>query len=119
MHLVGYVAPQDLAALYSLATVLAYPSLSEGFGLPVLEAMACGTPVLTSNAPALREVAGDAALLVPPSDVDAIASGLTRLLEDAPLRAELQARGARRATLFSWDRCARETLAVYRRVAGR
>ena len=85
----------DLAALYSLATVFAYPSLWEGFGLPVLEAMACGTPVLTSNVSSLPEVAGDAAVLVPPTDVDAIADGLRRLLEDAALRADLAERGRR------------------------
>jgi len=109
----GYIEQEDLAALYSLATVFAYPSLWEGFGLPVLEAMACGTPVLTSNVSSLPEVAGDAALLVPPTDVDAIADGLTRLLGDAALRADLAARGLRRVAAFSWERCAQETLAVY------
>lgn len=109
----GYIAGDDVAALYSLATVFAYPSLWEGFGLPVLEAMACGTPVLTSDVSALPEVAGDAALFVPPTDVEAIADGLTRLLGDAALRADLGARGLRRAAAFSWERCARETLAVY------
>jgi len=109
----GYIAGDDVAALYSLATVFAYPSMWEGFGLPVLEAMACGTPVLTSDVSALPEVAGDAALLVSPTDVEAIADGLTRLLDDAALRADLAARGLRRAAAFSWERCARETLAVY------
>jgi glycosyltransferase involved in cell wall biosynthesis len=109
----GYIAGDDVAALYSLATVFAYPSLWEGFGLPVLEAMACGTPVLTSNVSALPEVAGDAALFVTPTDVEAIADGLARLLDDAALRAELGARGVRRTAAFSWKRCARETLAVY------
>jgi len=113
VRFVGYVAQEDIAALYSLATVFAYPSLWEGFGLPVLEAMACGTPVLTSDVSSLPEVAGDAALLVCPTDVDAIAGGLTRLLESAPLRADLAARGLCRAAAFSWERCARETLAVY------
>jgi glycosyltransferase involved in cell wall biosynthesis len=113
----GYVAAEDLAALYSLATVFAYPSLWEGFGLPVLEAMACGTPVLTSDVSSLPEVAGDAALLVPPTDVEAIADGLTRLLGDAALRSDLAARGLRRVAAFSWERCARETLAVYTKVA--
>jgi glycosyltransferase involved in cell wall biosynthesis len=114
----GYIEQEDLAALYSLATVFAYPSLWEGFGLPVLEAMACGTPVLTSNVSSLPEVTGDAALLVPPSDVDAIAERLTRLLEDEQLRRELSERGYRRAAQFSWERCARATLAVYGAVAG-
>ena len=109
----GYIAGDDIAALYSLATVFAYPSLWEGFGLPVLEAMACGTPVLTYDVSALPEVAGDAALLVPPTEVEAIADGLTRLLSDDALRADLVARGLRRAAAFSWERCARETLAVY------
>ncbi len=80
--------------------------------------MACGTPVLTSNVSSLPEVAGDAAVLVPPTDVDAIAEGLARLLEDGALRADLAERGARRAAEFSWERCARETLAVYEAVAG-
>ena len=114
----GYIAGDDVAALYSLATVFAYPSMWEGFGLPVLEAMACGTPVLTSDVSALPEVAGDAALLVSPTDVEAIADGLTRLLDDAALRADLAARGLRRAAAFSWERCARETLAVYTSVVG-
>lgn len=117
-HFPGYVRQDDLAAVYSLATVFAYPSLWEGFGLPVVEAMACGTPVLTSSVSSLPEVAGDAAVLVPPTDVDAIADGLARLLEDAALRADLAGRGQRRAARFSWERCARETLAVYRAVAG-
>jgi len=119
VHLIGYVEGEDLAALYSLATVFAYPSLWEGFGLPVLEAMACGTPVLTSDISSLPEVAGDAALLVPPEDVEAIGDGLARLLEDDALRAELAERGHRQAARFSWERCARETLAVYETVVGR
>jgi glycosyltransferase involved in cell wall biosynthesis len=116
VHFVGYIEQEDLAALYSLATVFAYPSLWEGFGLPVLEAMACGTPVLTSSVSSLPEVAGDAAILVQPTDVDAIGEGLGRLLEDGSLRADLSARGRGRAAEFSWERCARETLAVYERV---
>jgi len=116
VHLAGYVEGEDLAALYSLATVFAYPSLREGFGLPVLEAMACGTPVLTSDVSSLPEVAGEAAVLVPPTDIEAIADGLLRLLEDAALRADLGERGRRQAAGFSWERCARETLGVYNSV---
>jgi glycosyltransferase involved in cell wall biosynthesis len=114
----GYIEEADLAAVYSLATVFAYPSLWEGFGLPVLEAMACGTPVLTANVSSLPEGAGDAAVLVPPNDVDAIAEGLGRLLEDDTLRRQLSERGYRRAASFSWERCALETLAVYKAVTG-
>jgi glycosyltransferase involved in cell wall biosynthesis len=109
----GYVPGCDLPALYSLATVLAFPSLYEGFGLPVIEAMACGTPVLTSQCSALSEVAGDAGLLIDPLKVEAIAAGLIRLLNDAALRDELRARGLRRAAEFSWARAAEETVEVY------
>jgi glycosyltransferase involved in cell wall biosynthesis len=116
VQFVGYVEENDLPSVYSLATVFAYPSLYEGFGLPVLEAMQCGVPVLTSNVSALPEVAGEAALLVSPTEVEEIAEGLACLLEDADLRVEFQARGYRRAREFSWERCARETLAVYRSV---
>lgn len=118
VHFAGYIEEKDLAAVYSLATVFAYPSLWEGFGLPILEAMACGTPVLTSSVSSLPEVAGDAAVLVPPNDVDAIAEGLGRLLEDDTLRRQLSERGYHRAANFSWERCARETLAVYKSVTG-
>jgi glycosyltransferase involved in cell wall biosynthesis len=115
----GYVDGHDLAALYSMATVFAYPSLYEGFGLPVLEAMACGTPVLTSDLSSMPEVAGDAAVLVSPDDVGSIAAGLRGLLESASLRDELASRGRAQAARFSWDRCARQTLGVYRDVAAR
>ena len=119
VHFIGYVEENDLPVVYSLAAVFVYPSLYEGFGLPVLEAMQCGVPVLTSNVSSLPEVAGDAALLVTPTEVDDIAYGLKRILEDADLRAELRARGYQRAREFSWERCARETLAVYKDVYDR
>jgi glycosyltransferase involved in cell wall biosynthesis len=112
----GYVPDADLPALYTAATAFAFPSLYEGFGLPVLEAMACGTPVVTSNTTSLPEVAGDAALLVNPCDADAIAHALRRLLTDGPLRQDLRTRGLARAARFTWDRTARETVAVYRRL---
>lgn len=113
----GYVADQDLPAIYSLAGCFAFPSLFEGFGLPPLEAMACGCPVVCSNASSLPEVCADAALLVPPTDVAALTSALRRLLDDADLRADLRARGLRRASNFTWQMAAESTLAVYRVVA--
>jgi glycosyltransferase involved in cell wall biosynthesis len=108
----GYVDEADLAALYSGALVYIYPSLYEGFGIPVLEAQACGVPVMTSNNSSLPEVAGDAALLVDPTDVDAIADAMLRLATDDALRAELVQRGFENVKRFSWEKCARETLAV-------
>lgn len=112
----GYVPAADLPALYSAAQAFVFPSLYEGFGLPVIEAMACGTPVLTSDRSATSEVAGDAAVLVDPYSIDAIAGGLARLASDPALRADLGARGLSRAAAFSWRRAADETHAVYRRV---
>jgi glycosyltransferase involved in cell wall biosynthesis len=112
----GYVAQCDMPALYSGAAAFVFPSLYEGFGLPVLEAMACGAPVLTSNVSATAEVAGDAALLVDPLSEPGIAEGVRRLLQDEDLRAELRGRGLARASTFSWHRAAGETRAVYERV---
>lgn len=109
----GYVDAADLPALYSAASVFVYPSLYEGFGLPPLEAMACGTPVISSNAASLPEVIGDAAVAVSPTDTEALAQALADVLTNPDLRADLAARGRRRAAQFSWDRCAGETLAVY------
>jgi glycosyltransferase involved in cell wall biosynthesis len=122
VHFAGYVADDDLPALLSGALAFVFPSLYEGFGMPVLEAMACGAPVLTSNTSSLPEIAGDpsagagqaAALLVAPEDTAAIADGLARLATDPGLRAALRARGLARAAAFTWDRCAEETLAVLR-----
>jgi glycosyltransferase involved in cell wall biosynthesis len=119
VHFIGYVPEQDLPVLYSLASVFAYPSLAEGFGLPVLEAMQCGTPVLTSNVSALPEVAGEAALLVCPTDSEAIAHGLSCLLEQPALQTAYRRRGYAHVKQFSWDRCARETLEVYQNVYGK
>jgi len=111
----GYVVAGDLPALLSGAGLFVFPSLYEGFGLPVLEAMACGTPVICSNASSLPEVAGDAALLVDPLDVEGLAAAMERVLGDEALRAELIERGFERARKFSWERCARETLDVLER----
>jgi glycosyltransferase involved in cell wall biosynthesis len=108
----GYVADEDKAALISGATALVYPSLYEGFGLPVLEAMACGTPVLTSNVSSLPEVAGDAALLVEPLEVDAIAAGMAHLMADAELRRSLVEKGYAQLRKFSWAHAARQVLEV-------
>jgi alpha-1,3-rhamnosyl/mannosyltransferase len=110
VRLLGHVDDADLPALYAGATCFAYPSLYEGFGLPVLEAMAAGAPVLTSNVSSLPEVVGDAALLVDPRDTGAIRAGLRRLLSEPALREELRARGRGRAATFSWDRTASELL---------
>jgi len=109
----GYVASDELPLWYNAATVLAYPSIYEGFGLPLLEAQACGTPVLTSNVSSLPEAAGEAALMVDPYDVEALAAGLHRLLVDEPLRHELRERGLAHAGQFSWPRAAQETARVY------
>jgi glycosyltransferase involved in cell wall biosynthesis len=111
----GYVRDEDLAGWYRAAAVFVYPSLLEGFGLPVLEAMACGAPTVTSNLSSLPEVAGDAALLVDPTSVDALAGALLRLLADADLARELRGRGLAQAARFPWSRTAQETAAVYRR----
>ncbi|WP_420645228.1 glycosyltransferase family 4 protein [Candidatus Leptofilum sp.] len=109
----GYVPQEDLPGIYSLATLFAFPSLYEGFGLPPLEAMACGTPVLTSRNSAMAEICGDAAYLVNPQDEAAITDGLATLLQDADLRAHLRQAGLARAKQYSWQQTARETAAVY------
>ena len=109
----GVVEEADLPALFAGAEAFLYPTLYEGFGLPVVEAMACGTPVLTSSTSALQEIAGGHACLVDPMDVNAIAAGIVRLATDEAARAEFSALGRKRALDFSWDKAARRTLDVY------
>ena len=116
VHFIGFARDQDLPALYSEAACLAYPSLYEGFGFPVLEAMACGTPVVTSTISSMPEVAGEAALLVDPYDVEAIAAAIARALSDEALRRDLIRRGFRQAARFTWERTARQLREVYERV---
>jgi len=118
VRVLGPVDGATLVALYHLAAVLAFPSFYEGFGLPVVEAMACGTPVVTSNRGALAEVAGDAAELVDPTRVDGIAAGLRRVLEDPRHREALRQRGTRRARAFTWERAAEQTRAIYAEITG-
>jgi glycosyltransferase involved in cell wall biosynthesis len=112
----GYVPEADLPALLSAAEAFAYPSVFEGFGLPPLEAMACGAPVIASNASSLPEVVGDAGLLLPPHDTPAWVKALERVISDASLRADLRARGLARARQFTWEGAARKTLQVYDQV---
>jgi glycosyltransferase involved in cell wall biosynthesis len=113
----GQIREQDKAPLYSAATLFTFPSLYEGFGIPVLEAMACGTPVLTSDISALPEVAADAGVLVNPYDVAAICEGMATLLEDQKRREDLSRRGLERARRFTWRQVAEQTLRVYQQVA--
>ena len=110
VHVLGFVDEADLPALYRNAVLFAFPSLYEGFGFPVLEAMACGVPVVCSNASSLPEVAGDAALLVDPLDTGGLIEAMARALEDANLRREMVARGLAQAARFTWEQAARQLL---------
>jgi glycosyltransferase involved in cell wall biosynthesis len=114
----GWVDARTLAAFYQMAQALLMPSLFESFGLPILEAMACGCPVVTSNCYGASEIAADAAVLVDPASVEAIAEGLERVLQDGALRAQLIEQGSRRSSQFTWERCASQTLHVLENAAG-
>lgn len=113
VHFIGFADEEHLPALYSGACCLAFPSLYEGFGLPVLEAMACGTPVITSNVSSLPEVAGDAALLVNPYNLDELVHALQRLIDDNDLRQQLIERGLERVKQFTWVKAARQLRQIY------
>ena len=116
--LAGFVPVEDLPPLYGAAQSLLFPSLYEGFGLPVAEAMACGCPVITSNVSSLPEVAGDAGLLVDPENVEEIGAAMARIVAEKGLRERLSEAGLRQAARFSWEKCAAEVLAILRKVAG-
>jgi glycosyltransferase involved in cell wall biosynthesis len=109
----GYVPDEDLPAIYNLARVFVYPSLYEGFGLPILEAMACGTPVITSKASSLPEVAGDSAILIDPNDCKALAAAMEEIVSRPKLHNDLRVKGLDRSKKFTWSQCAKDTLEVY------
>jgi glycosyltransferase involved in cell wall biosynthesis len=116
IRFVGFVPEEHLSALYTGAELFAYPSLYEGFGLPVLEAMACGTPVVCSNSSSLPEFAGDAAILFPPEDSDALADALEAVCTDSATRDRLKARGLERADRYQWENSARRLIEIYEQV---
>jgi glycosyltransferase involved in cell wall biosynthesis len=118
VRILGRVPSEDLVYLYNAAQMLVHPSFYEGFGLPPLEAMRCGTPVIVSNVSALPEVVGDAAILIDPHDIDGLTVAMWRVLTDEDTRATLTEKGRKRAQMFSLERAAQQTLEVYRRVAG-
>lgn len=118
VRFLGRVPSQQLLYLYNAARVLVHPSFYEGFGLPPLEAMTCGTPTIVSNVSALPEVVGDAAILIDPHDIDGLTVAMWHVLTDENLRASLSTKGLKRAQIFSWKHAAQETLNVYRRVVG-
>jgi glycosyltransferase involved in cell wall biosynthesis len=117
VRFLGYLPDETLAILYRLAAVFVFPSLYEGFGLPPLEAMASGTPVVTSNISSLPEVAGDAAVLVDPYEVESIVEGMHRILSDRALAQDLRMKGLVRAREFSWERSVARTFELYKEVA--
>ncbi len=117
VRLIGFVQDDDLPALYTAADVFAFPSLYEGFGIPILEAMACGTPVVTATTSSLPEVAGDAALMVSPTDEEALADALWRALDDTALRDTLRRRGFDQVRRFTWEAAAQQLLASYTELA--
>jgi glycosyltransferase involved in cell wall biosynthesis len=119
VHLAGYVAREDLPAVYSAARLFVYPSLCEGFGLPPLEAMACGTPVIASNVSAMPEILGSAAQLVAPRDVHGLAAAILTMLDDEPLRERRRIDGLVRAATYRWDHAAREMLRIYEEATAR
>lgn len=116
LHFTGYVAQEDLPAVYNMADCFVYPSTYEGFGLPVLEAMACGAPVITTNVSSMPEIVADAGILLPPQDVPGLAQAILRLIHSPQERRLLSEKGLQRAASFTWERTAAQTLAVYRRV---
>ena len=116
LHYVRYIPQADLPALYAGARLFVYPSLYEGFGLPVLEAMASGTPVITSNVSSLPEVVGSVALLIDPQDTDALRAALARALQDDPWRQQARSAGLARAAQFSWQKCVSATVQIYARL---
>ena len=117
LRYLGFVPGKDLPVLYSAATSFVFPSIYEGFGLPVLEAMASGTPVICSNATSLPEVAGEAALMHTPEDVDTLTSYLQMMTEDAALKQAMTNSGLARSRQFSWSLCADKTIEAYEQVA--
>ena len=119
VRFLGGVPNEVLVYLYNAAKLFVFPSFYEGFGLPPLEAMACGTPVITSNVSSLPEVVGDAATLVKPEDIDGLTVAMWRVLTDENLRREMRAKGLKRAQTFSWERTAIETMRVYEQVTVR
>jgi glycosyltransferase involved in cell wall biosynthesis len=116
VHFPGYIADEDLPALYCAADFFAYPSLYEGFGLPIIEALACGTPVLTADNSCLPEAGGPGALYVPAEDVNKIAEAILQLAQDEALRAQLRTAGQAHAAQFTWERSARQLLSAYERL---
>jgi glycosyltransferase involved in cell wall biosynthesis len=116
VHFVGRVSSEELLYLYNAAEMLAHPAFYEGFGLPPLEAMACGLPVVVSNVASLPEVVGDAGILIDPHEVDELTVAMWRVLNDSELHQEMQEKGVRQAARFSWERAARETIDLYRLV---
>jgi glycosyltransferase involved in cell wall biosynthesis len=115
---IGYVASHDeLPAFYSAADAFVFPTFYEGFGLPLLEALTCGCPVVTSDNSSVPEAVGGAAVCVDARDIDGIAAGIVRVIEDGPFRESMIARGLEHARTFSWEACAATTLEVYRRLA--
>ena len=116
VHFTGYVPNHDLPIVYNLSRVFVYPSIYEGFGLPPLEAMACGTPVITTAVSSMPEHVGDAGILIPPQDEKALTNALQKLINNSTLQEELSSKGLERASQFTWKRTAQETLKVYQSV---
>ncbi len=116
VRFLGRVTDLELVTLYSMTDIFAFPSFYEGFGVPLIEAMACGAPVITSNTSALPEVAQDAALFVNPYNIDALADALTRLTNDGSLQEELRQKGYKRVEHYTWARSAQRMLAVYQKL---